>query len=62
METVQIVFESITGNIFYMILAVALIILIGYGLVKNLFKLVMRPPGERVCHQTIRIIMAPRVT
>ena len=31
METVQIVFETITGNIFYMILAVALLILIGYG-------------------------------
>ena len=41
METVQIVFEAITGNIFYMILAVALIILIGYGLVKKLFKLVI---------------------
>ena len=41
METVQIVIETITGNIFYMILAVALIILIGYGLVKKLFKLVI---------------------
>ena len=41
METVQIFFETITGNIFYMILAIALIILIGYGLVKKLFKLVV---------------------
>ena len=41
METLQIVFEAITGNIFYMILAIALIILIGYGLVKKLFKLVI---------------------
>ena len=41
METLQVVFETITGNIFYMILAVALIILIGYGLVKKLFKLVI---------------------
>ena len=41
METAQIVFETITGNIFYMILAVALLILIGYGLVKKLFKLVV---------------------
>ncbi len=41
METAQIVFETITGNIFYMILAIALIILIGYGLVKKLFKLVI---------------------
>ena len=41
METVQIVFETITGNIFYMILAIALIILIGYGLIKKLFKLVI---------------------
>ena len=41
METLQVVFETITGNIFYMILTVALIILIGYGLVKKLFKLVI---------------------
>ena len=41
METLQVVFETITGNIFYMILAVALIVLIGYGLVKKLFKLVV---------------------
>ena len=39
METLQLVFETITGNIFYMILAIALIILIGYGLIKKLFKL-----------------------
>ena len=39
METLQVVFEAITGNIFYMILAIALIILIGYGLIKKLFKL-----------------------
>jgi len=41
METLQIIFETITGNIFYMILAVSLTILIGYGIVKKLFKLVV---------------------
>ena len=39
METVQLVFDTITGNVFYMILAIAFIILIGYGLIKKLFKL-----------------------
>ena len=41
METLQLVFEAITGNIFYMILAIALIALIGYGFIKKLFKLVI---------------------
>ena len=41
METVQLVFDTITGNVFYMILAIALIILIGYGFIKKLFKLAM---------------------
>ena len=41
METLQLIFDTITGNIFYIILTVALIILIGYGIVKKLFKLVI---------------------
>jgi len=41
METLQLIFDTIIGNIFYMILAVSLIILIGYGIVKKLFKLVV---------------------
>ena len=41
METFQLIFDTITGNIFYMILAVSLTILIGYGIVKKLFKLVV---------------------
>ena len=41
METVQLVFDTITGNVFYMILTIALIILIGYGFIKKLFKLAM---------------------
>ena len=41
METLQLVFDTITGNVFYMILAIALITLVGYGLVKKLFKLAM---------------------
>ena len=39
MEKLQLVFDAITGNIFYMLLAIALIILIGYGFIKKLFKL-----------------------
>ena len=41
METVQLVFDAITGNVFYMIFAIALIGLVGYGLIKKLFKLAM---------------------
>ena len=39
METLQIIFNTITGNIIYLILAIVLLSIIGYTIVKKLFKL-----------------------